>query len=130
MNFARGLNTLTTIRTNFGARSSNAFSARAAIAHRGPIPAIAARSFGRGQGDAGGWPSTSGNPSGSGRSNKKSHHQKQLKSIRDDIKRLRQQLHKSFHGVKKSKLTNEYKTKQKEKVGKILQSLVDKLDDI
>ena len=130
MSFATGLKCFATIPSTFGLRSISAFAFRTTIARRGPAPGIATRNFGRGQGDAGGWPSTSGNPSGSGRSNKKSHHQKQLKSIRADIKTLRQQLHKSFHGVKKSKLTNEYKTNQKEKVGRILQSLVNKLDDI
>ena len=129
MSFAGGLKSFV-ISSTFGLRSISAFAARTAIAHRGHLPAITARSFGRGQGDAGGWPSTTDNPSGGGRSNKKSHHQKQMASIRADIKTLRQQLHKSFHGVKKSKLTDEYKTNQKQKVGRILQSLVDKLDDI
>lgn len=130
MSFATALKCFATIPSTFGLRSSTVFAARTAIAYRGPVPGITLRNFGRGQGDAGGWPSTTGNPSGSGRSNKNSHHQKQLARIRADIKTLRQQLHKSFHGVKKSKLTKEYKTEQKQKVGRILQSLVDKLDGI
>lgn len=131
MSFTRGLSTIAIIPSTLGLRSMNvnAFATRTAIAHRGPAPAFTARSFGRGQGDAGGWPSGSGNPSGSGRSNKKSQHQKQLASIRADIKTLRQQIHKSFR-VKKSKLTKEYKTKEKQKVGRMLQSLIDKLGDM
>ena len=36
---------------------------------RGTPSLLVSRRFGRGQGDAGGWPSTTGNPSGGGRSN-------------------------------------------------------------
>mmetsp|Transcript_14380 Transcript_14380/g.41345 ORF Transcript_14380/g.41345 Transcript_14380/m.41345 type:complete len:241 (-) Transcript_14380:273-995(-) len=39
------------------------------LGQRGTPSLLATRHFGRGQGDAGGWPSTTGNPSGGGRSN-------------------------------------------------------------
>ena len=72
MSFAGGLKSFATIPSTFGLRSSTVFAARTAIAHRGPVPGITTRNFGRGQGDAGGWPSTTGNPSGGGRSNNSS----------------------------------------------------------
>mmetsp|Transcript_23403 Transcript_23403/g.67438 ORF Transcript_23403/g.67438 Transcript_23403/m.67438 type:complete len:129 (+) Transcript_23403:1547-1933(+) len=127
MVLARALNAFATMPSTFGHRSATGFAARIKNAHRGSALAISVREFGRGQGDAGGWPSSTDNPSGGGRSNKRPRYLEELKSIRKDVKDLRQQVHK-FH-VKKSRLTNDYKKQHKETIGRTLQALIDKLNN-